>query len=681
MISRLYESIFTDNNSPSTSTVSSKSSEVPTTDDTLEGELNATESITVPSFCDINSTECGNFSTELINVTTTSLPASTTSTPERRKLERRKFKNNELCFCDLELNICDLNCCCDQDCSQNDKLVFSHCETETHTYDTRYCSYVKHMYVNNTPFELQVNQNGLFCVLKSNFPASYIVQREEPLLTFSAAEKEQLGKFSWTKHTKPPDIQFNVSEKFVQGSNVWIVTKKGIDKLVIPRKFFTNRCESSQEVENLKNKHSQCLQTDIDRDNNYLNLKSYFEGQYVITAPKHVNLTNYRRGIFQDCPRNICLAITPKICEEHFTNCKNISQNDTRLSITCNLDIRHNQTVCKNLVKRIEYKLYYNGSEGYKKIEVLTELASIIYDFDDKSTEFEQEFLVSFWWLNQTRNLSALQSGNPGYLIGKPLKIGKMVNIGNSTHIKLKIKRNPYDYRSNFLTLPENFDGNCILNNFTFYPIEFGYNVLRRCKIKSQVVNTKRNINGTEICRNIQAEILRMWNADNENTTVGMFGNSNVSRLEEWWKILYKTPPFVVLNSTKGKFDTKLNQTKCFGLISNIIISIFHSRIEVGTLRNQEKILGVTFAFGGFVNKTFSYQRNITKFDLDLKHEVVFYDISTEKRRKFVDPPGIDIKLPYDFFYPFVKLNNGVDSFKILHVCWLIVVGLVLIIF
>nr|CAI5838000.1 unnamed protein product [Callosobruchus analis] len=642
----------------SSSTVSSTSAEIQTPGGTMENEeTNTTESTIATTFCDANSTECGNFSTVEVNLTTSLPPVATTGAPIR-KFERKNFKSNELCICDLELNVCDMNCCCDQDCSQSDKLVFSHCETETHTYDTRYCSYVKQMYVNNTPFEWHVNQNGLFCVLKSNFPASYVVQREEPLLTFAAAEKEKLGKFSWAKQEEILDIKFNASENFVHGNTLWIVTTKGIDKLEIPRRFFTNRCEISDEVKNLQNKHSVCVQTNIDRENRYLNLKNYFEGIYVIAAPKLVNLTSYKKGIFQDCPRNVCLAIAPKICEKHFTDCKNISWNDTRLSVTCNFDIRHKQHVCKNVVKRIEYKFHHNGSEGYKRIEVFAELANVLYESDDKNFEFEQEFAISFWWLNQTRNFSAIQSGSPGYLIGKPVKIGKMVNAGNSTHVKLEIERNPDDYRSNFLTLPENLGGICILDNVTFYSLEFGYNILRKCKMEDHVINSKKYINGTEICKDIQRKILDIWSADAENITVGMFGNSNASRLEDWWKVLYETPPFVLLNNTKGKFDAKSSETKCFGLATKITISIFHSRIDVGTLRDQEKILGVTFAFGGFTNRTFAYQKNLTEFELDLKHEVTFYDVSTEKKRKFVDPPGIDIKLPYDFFYPFVKINN-----------------------
>ncbi|VEN52758.1 unnamed protein product [Callosobruchus maculatus] len=184
-----------------------------------------------------------------VNLTTVTPPVSTTSAPSR-KFERKKYKSNEF---------------------QTDKLVFSHCETESRSYDTRYCSYVKQIYVNNTPFEWHVKQNGLFCVLKSNFPASYIVQREEPLLTFGAAEKEKLGKFSWAKQEEILDIKFNASENFVHGNTVWMVTTKGIDKL---------------EVKNLQNKHSVCVQTSINRENRHLNLKSYFEGIYVIAAPK-----------------------------------------------------------------------------------------------------------------------------------------------------------------------------------------------------------------------------------------------------------------------------------------------------------------------------------------------------------------------------------------------------------
>ena len=35
-----------------------------------------------------------------------------------------------ICTCDLTANGCDVNCCCDKECSSEDRAVFSECEDQ-----------------------------------------------------------------------------------------------------------------------------------------------------------------------------------------------------------------------------------------------------------------------------------------------------------------------------------------------------------------------------------------------------------------------------------------------------------------------------------------------------------------------------------------------------------------------
>lgn len=74
---------------------------------------------------------------------------------------------------------CDINCCCDLDCSEEQKIVFSTCEKQLITnYDRNYCKYLEAGYENYTWNEWFIHQNSLFCIEKSNFPKQYVVERE-----------------------------------------------------------------------------------------------------------------------------------------------------------------------------------------------------------------------------------------------------------------------------------------------------------------------------------------------------------------------------------------------------------------------------------------------------------------------------------------------------------------------
>lgn len=358
------------------------------------------------------------------------------------------------------------------------------------------------------------------------------------------------------------------------------------------------------------------------------------------------------------------MDILPKICEnENFNNCQNVSRNDSRLDFKCNFNIRNNKNECKNAVKTLQYNFYHNGTQGYTSIELLGIVGEVSYEFGVEDFEFFQTFEVNFWWVNQSRNYSAMLSGNPGYIIGRPILSGNLIHLGNSTNTTEKVQRTFNDYLGNFLVLSENVEGNCILDKTNYLTIEFGYNLLTKCKFSVMLFNKKKYFNGTEICRELQKTVLKMWGITGQNKTVGMFGNADANTPEDWIRIMYDLNIEELLNRTTGSFSSKNTTLTCFGLVKEVTVDIYHSRIDFKTLLNQEKILGVVYSFGGLVNKTLSYnkQKNSTYLELNLESRVVFYDISVQKQIKFVDRPSLEIRLPYDFFYPFIKIDSGVQ--------------------
>ena len=59
------------------------------------------------------------------NLVSTKSPFDPSSTKLPKNLNSTEFDYDEyLCTCDLTKNSCDVNCCCDEECSQEDRKAF-----------------------------------------------------------------------------------------------------------------------------------------------------------------------------------------------------------------------------------------------------------------------------------------------------------------------------------------------------------------------------------------------------------------------------------------------------------------------------------------------------------------------------------------------------------------------------
>lgn len=270
--------------------------------------------------------------------------------------------------------------------------------------------------------------------------------------------------------------------------------------------------------------------------------------------------------------------------------------------------------------------------------------------FFENSFKLIQEFSVEFFWLDETGNYSDVRSGNPGYNVGKPILIAQQS--------KSEIIRRSPKFAENFLVLPGNIDGYCILEDDVYIEVEFGYNLLTKCMlqvdVKGRNFTAAAKLEPNIYCRKIKENMLNYWLS--QNRTVGMFGNANVENHNDWTPILLDEKWENLVNKTNGTNRDKL--ITCTNLFSQVVINIYYARVDIKNLLNQPKILGVYYKFTDLKNYTFNYEKtNI--FETKVTSEVTFFDVTAGKKKKFVDPPSFRISLPYDFFYPFVKLQNN----------------------
>lgn len=331
----------------------------------------------------------------------------------------------------------------------------------------------------------------------------------------------------------------------------------------------------------------------------------------------------------QQCPRNVCLELEPELCtDQTWTNCQLLNRTK-EWDYRCVFNLQSGANHCQNAVKSLLYRFHHNGTRGLVRVQVLAVLSNLTDSFTD-GRGFTQDFSVEFVWINRTR--SNVLSGNPGYLVGRPVLMATRVSITN-----------------NLTTIERN------LSFFT----EFGYNLMTKHHFKMTVA-LSRNV--TNYCRHIQSAILDTWQVtwrQNHTALFGMFGNSSTEDATDWGQVMYKTLPATLLNTTT---DILTPKTLICNLATLLDVQVFYSRVtlENGRLRNQNKILSVSYTFAEPLNNTSFWRTNNAslKVSLNVMVRVSFHDVTAGQTRKFADPPTFDVTLPYDFFYPFVKMGN-----------------------
>ncbi|XP_066256458.1 tectonic-1 [Euwallacea similis] len=626
-----------------------------------------------------------------LNVTTTVHTETQNNTKVQKKNKTSEIKKHGKtltphahCTCDFHLHFCDINCCCDSDCSTNDKKIFKYCEKDSNLQvDDRYCSYMDHIYINNTSTEWQVNQDGLFCIVSSNLPQSYLMQNERVL---SFAEAFRSKAVFWPSNYLNK-LSLNSTKSYVYGDPVVIIKNdSSLDFLRLPKNVLTTPCLIEEVVPYLKTSSSKCGQINIDDLNPALQFSSYFSNFKVVVNPPLVNRTNIKGSLYLNCPKNACLEVEPYLCDSYFNNCTKLN-NTTNIKFYCFFDIKKKLNYCFNAPKKVFYRMYHNATRGLYKIEILGVLTNFSYSFGGFANRFEflQEFKVEFLWLNQTQNYSEIFSGNPGYIMGKPILIASKLNLRTNNTGFYRILRSSDKFIDNFLVFhSHDKEGKCVRNSSLYLPLEFGINLKSKCHFNS-ILSFNKSSTASHICSRIQQAIFSLWGINskvNQILVFGLFGNALSSSLEDWGEVLYKVDPRRFLaNYTRGNFSS--NTLLCRNISTLLNVEIFYSRIALKNLLNQNKILGLTYAFLDIRDHIFLVNASpkMTKISLFLQSQVTFSDVTRKGERKFVNPPSWDIRLPYDFFYPFIKIGNGVQKMGSATSFWVLVNFLILEVF
>lgn len=571
------------------------------------------------------------------------------------------------CLCDLHVKECDIGCCCDEDCSYEKKKIFERCdEIASVNVDRTFCQYLEKDYVNFTVHEWEIQNNDFLCVAKTNLPPSFTLQREKPFRSYTEKVLRVKTENFWPNNHVKTRTGVNFSEPYIQGISIkYVVDNSTLDKFKLSDTFFGIGCTSQSEINYLHDFESQCVHV-LNENNNFLK-PDFYESILFIAQPEEFNKTAFKNK-FLTCPEPICLRPNLKICTDvNLRDCKDA--NKTKIAFGCDEEQIH--ISCRNIVDSLKYTIHHNGIEGIKNITLQIHVSNVSCGYGQQY-EINQISSVEYKWADVETNYSNILSGNPGYLIGKPILVGILVNG--------TISRDAHQYRENFLVLPQEDMGICEVGEHLYQPIEFGYSTVLLCKIKGSLP-VRNNSKPVDICKKLQTDIFGYWRIVDTNGTVlnrtyGLFGNANSSIREEWGDILFEKKPKEILDKITGRMWNKNKTLSCLGLVFQLNVDIYHAKVDVKKLVDQEKILGIMNQFHlssgdessfNIINRTITYA-----FDLDTR--VAFYDITSHKSRIIVDAPSLNIKLPSDFFYPFVKMGNSgsiltVHNFSLIYFC------------
>ncbi|TMW56232.1 hypothetical protein Poli38472_008880 [Pythium oligandrum] len=308
---------------------------------------------------------------------------------------------------------------------------------------------------------------------------------------------------------------------------------------------------------------------------------------------------------------------------------------------------------CQGALLGVEYTIYHNGKGHIERATALLTIGNVSLDGANTKTPFttEQSFRTTFQsTATITRSLekgnlvSYDRSGNPGYLLHHPVRVGVMATSTESASQGVKV----VSEMASGLSLPGLGDCNEILSLGSSLPVLFGEDMQVTCTLSLTASDFR------SLCeRNTPLlEVLRL-----NFTHAASFGNSDPMLIDEWLEIEYDAPT-KRSSSFVDATDAGTVDLRCEGLLTTLHLEFLVA--PVGPVNNpQNKILAArashaseTWTFwkrAGNAKKTQTYLITST---------VTFVDVKTQELDQWIPPtPPLWFSIPNDIFYPF--LLNG----------------------
>uniref|UniRef100_A0A7P0TA64 Tectonic family member 3 n=1 Tax=Homo sapiens TaxID=9606 RepID=A0A7P0TA64_HUMAN len=264
---------------------------------------------------------------------------------------------------------------------------------------------------------------------------------------------------------------------------------------------------------------------------------------------------------------------------------------------------------CQNVVSQVTYEIETNGTFGIQKVSVSLGQTNLTVE---PGASLQQHFILRFRAFQQSTaaSLTSPRSGNPGYIVGKPL-------LALTDDISYSSQGN----------------GSCSVKR---HEVQFGVNAISGCKLRLKKAD----------CSHLQQEIYQTLHGRPRPEYVAIFGNADPAQKGGWTRILNRHCSISAINCTS-----------CCLIPVSLEIQVLWA--YVGLLSNpQAHVSGVRFLY-----QCQSIQDSQQVTEVSLTTLVNFVDI-TQKPQPPRGQPKMDWKWPFDFFPFKVAFSRGVFSQK-----------------
>ncbi|XP_021569130.1 tectonic-3 isoform X2 [Carlito syrichta] len=491
-----------------------------------------------------------------------------------------------ICVCDLTPGTCDINCCCDRDCYLlRPRTVFSFCLPGSVRSSSWVCIDNSLIFRSNSPFpsRVLVDSEGIrrFCVHVNDSKLNYFQKLQKVNASnFQALAAEFGGEpFTSTFQTQSPPPFYRAGDPILTYFPKWSV----INLLRQPAGVGAGGlCAESNPAAFLESKSTTCTRF-------FKNLVRSCTLDSALDAASYYNFTVLK------VPR----AVTDLQNMELQVPVTLISQAGPPLLAG---------DVCQNAVSQVIYEIETNGTFGIQKVSVSFGQTNLTVE---PGASLEQHFIIRFRAFQQSTpaSLTGPRSGNPGYIVGKPL----LALTGDVSYASQG-------------------DGTCSVKR---HEVQFGVNAISGCKLRLKEVD----------CSHLPQEIYRTLHGKLRPEHVAIFGNADPTQKGGWTQVLRR--------SCSGPAG---NCTSCCLIPVSLEIQVLWA--YVGLQSNpQAHVSGVRFLY-----QCQSIQDSQQAAEVPLTTLVNFVDI-TQKPEPPRGQPRMDWKLPFDFFFPFkVAFSRGVES-------------------
>ncbi|KAJ7325073.1 hypothetical protein JRQ81_018093 [Phrynocephalus forsythii] len=535
-----------------------------------------------------------------------------------------------VCPCDLHPGFCDLNCCCDTSCgpacnSGGLECPFSFCLPGSTRAASRVCLEKSIIFRDNTPYHIEIlpDLHGcalLFCVQLNDSKLNYWQQPQVVTETNFPALSAQYGGSSFIL---PEQVQSSPASFYRVGDPIqtYFAAPSILSVLKQPTQMGPSQlCIDENPAAFLKSKSTSCIRILTDLISSCttdpaLDAVSYYRdfsvlkvpGNFTVLQSNQVNITLLSEPASPSLNGNTCYNVVSEVFH-WYRKC--YSCNGWGMGkISCDLSSVMSFLCLISLAFRLSIRLSSMGSMEFRMSPSSSEWS--IYP-GVQGVHCNSTFLCILGNPSFTKQ----RSGNPGYIIGKPLII-----LYNGTEQPLTILKNQGD-------------GRCSASER--YKIGFGENVRTSCQFSMPFKLEEAN------CSRLQEILYQAFQEGHSPRRFAITGNANPAHPGEWNRFFYQKC------STQGEH--------CM-LPTSLEIQVLWA--QVGLLSNpQAQVLGVRCSYLCRPLKSFIPSMNM----LPLTTSAAFMDVT-----KWPDAPRgqprVSWKLPFDFFFPFkVALSKAVSS-------------------